>query len=162
MSLGPKLIAKPMLKQALTPGLVQMVSILAMNKLELQEAISQELLENPLLEEAQEDVPTLEELNAAEQELRREAPADEAVLAATSPSDSGAGSSDSVEAGAEADSPHSSDGEASASDEPAADASTRSTSAASSTNTSTPATAAPKAKRSNGRPSRTSSALRPP
>lgn len=87
MSLGPKLIAKPMLKQALTPGLVQMVSILAMNKLELQEAISQELLENPLLDEAQDEIPTMEELNAAEQELRRELPADGAVLAATAQED---------------------------------------------------------------------------
>ncbi len=121
MSLGPKLIAKPMLKQALTPGLVQMVSILAMNKLELQEAISQELLENPLLEEAQEDVPTLEELNAAEQELRREAPSDEAILAATSPSGAITGSGEGVEAGSEAEVAPSGDGEASPSEEPGAD-----------------------------------------
>ena len=67
MNLGPKLIAKPALKQTLTPGLVQMVSILAMNKLELQEAISQELLENPLLDETQEEAtPTLEELQRLE------------------------------------------------------------------------------------------------
>jgi len=67
---GPKLIPKPMLKQSLTPGLVQMVSILAMNKLELEEAIAQELLENPLLDEAQEDATTAEELAAAEAELK--------------------------------------------------------------------------------------------
>ena len=67
MNLRPKLIAKPALKQTLTPGLVQMVSILAMNKLELQEAISQELLENPLLDETQEEAtPTLEELQRLE------------------------------------------------------------------------------------------------
>ncbi|HZT72982.1 MAG TPA: RNA polymerase factor sigma-54 [Terriglobales bacterium] len=79
---GPKLVPKPMLKQSLTPGLVQMVSILAMNKLELEEAITEELLENPLLDEAQDEpVPTLQELNAAEEELRR-APADGEILAA--------------------------------------------------------------------------------
>ncbi len=38
-------------KQVLTPSLVQMVSILALNKLELSEMISQELMENPVLEE---------------------------------------------------------------------------------------------------------------
>lgn len=112
MSLGPKLIAKPMLKQALTPGLVQMVSILAMNKLELQEAIAQELLENPLLEETQEDVPTIEELNAAEQELRREAPSDEAVLAASAPADGAAGIAAMIEAGAEPEAGSVVDGEA--------------------------------------------------
>ncbi|HUX66412.1 MAG TPA: RNA polymerase factor sigma-54 [Terriglobales bacterium] len=91
MNLGPKLIAKPSLKQTLTPGLVQMVNILAMNKLELQEAITQELLENPLLDEAQEaNPPGLEELNRLEQELVQAAgqeggraePADAQVLAA--------------------------------------------------------------------------------
>jgi RNA polymerase sigma-54 factor len=110
-----------MLKQALTPGLVQMVSILAMNKLELQEAISQELLENPLLEEAQEDVPTLEELNAAEQELRREAPSDEAILAATAPSDSLAGTAEVAEAGAEVEHAPAGEGDTSPAEEPAAD-----------------------------------------
>src|SRR6185312_12534389 len=74
MNLGPKLIAKPSLKQTLTPGLVQMVNILAMNKLELQEAISQELLENPMLDEAQEEAtPSLDELMRLEQGLEREA-----------------------------------------------------------------------------------------
>ena len=76
MNLGPKLIAKPSLKQTLTPGLVQMVNILAMNKLDLQEAISQELLENPLLDETQEEAtPGLEELMRLEEGLRREPPA---------------------------------------------------------------------------------------
>lgn len=83
MQLGPKLVAKQTLKQTLTPSLVQMVNILAMNKLELQEAISQELLENPLLDETQEEAPpTMEELLEAEAGLRREEPADSQVLAA--------------------------------------------------------------------------------
>lgn len=38
-------------KQILTPSLVQMVSMLVLNKLELKEMINQELMENPVLEE---------------------------------------------------------------------------------------------------------------
>ena len=38
-------------KQILTPGLVQMVSVLALNKLELREMINQEMIANPVLEE---------------------------------------------------------------------------------------------------------------
>ena len=49
--LEQKLNLKLAQKQILTPGLVQMVSVLALNKLELSEMISQELMENPVLEE---------------------------------------------------------------------------------------------------------------
>jgi len=49
-------------KQILTPGLVQMVSVLALNKLELREMISQEMVSNPVLEEVPEDVPSLEDV----------------------------------------------------------------------------------------------------
>jgi RNA polymerase sigma-54 factor len=49
-------------KQILTPGLVQMVSVLALNKLELREMINQEMVANPVLEEVPEVVPTLEEV----------------------------------------------------------------------------------------------------
>ena len=49
-------------KQILTPGLVQMVSVLALNKLELREMINQEMISNPVLEEVPEDVPSLEEV----------------------------------------------------------------------------------------------------
>ncbi|HEY8056392.1 MAG TPA: RNA polymerase factor sigma-54 [Terriglobales bacterium] len=66
MAPAPKItiVPKLALKQTLTPGLVQMVNLLAMNKLELQEAIGQELLENPMLEEGQAESGTaaLEEL----------------------------------------------------------------------------------------------------
>jgi len=48
-------------KQILTPGLVQMVSVLALNKLELREMINQEMVANPVLEEVPEDVPSIEE-----------------------------------------------------------------------------------------------------
>ncbi|MGH9470842.1 MAG: RNA polymerase factor sigma-54 [Terriglobia bacterium] len=48
-------------KQILTPGLVQMVTVLALNKLELRDMINQEMVENPLLEEVTDVVPSLEE-----------------------------------------------------------------------------------------------------
>src|ERR1035438_535112 len=61
-------------KQVLTPGLVQMVSVLALNKLELRDMITAEMVENPVLEElAEGEVETdaeqiahLEEIVAAE------------------------------------------------------------------------------------------------
>jgi RNA polymerase sigma-54 factor len=49
-------------KQILTPGLVQMVSVLALNKLELREMINQEMIANPVLEEVPESAPTLDEI----------------------------------------------------------------------------------------------------
>src|SRR5437762_4612535 len=54
--LEPKLVAKLSQKQVLTPGLVQMVSLLTLNKLELTEMIQQELVQNPVLEEGTEIV----------------------------------------------------------------------------------------------------------
>ncbi len=52
--LQPKLNLKVSQKQILTPGLVQMVSVLALNKLELADMINAELTENPVLEELDE------------------------------------------------------------------------------------------------------------
>lgn len=49
-----RLVVKLTQKTALTPGLVQMVSLLALNKLELVDMISEELAQNPVLEEATE------------------------------------------------------------------------------------------------------------
>ncbi len=49
--LQPKLVLKVAQKQILTPGLVQMVSVLALNRLELREMINQEMVANPMLEE---------------------------------------------------------------------------------------------------------------
>ena len=49
-----RLSLKTSQKQVLTPGLVQMVSLLALNKLELVDMIAEELVENPVLEEATE------------------------------------------------------------------------------------------------------------
>src|ERR1700739_4994845 len=65
--LEPKLVTKLAQKQVLTPGLVQMVSLLTLNKLELTEMIQQELVQNPVLEEGTEIVestePVAENLN---------------------------------------------------------------------------------------------------
>ena len=58
--LEPKLVIKVSQKQVLTPGLVQMVSLLTLNKLELTEMIQQELVQNPVLEEGTEIVETME------------------------------------------------------------------------------------------------------
>src|SRR5712692_4725788 len=52
---GLKLNLKVSQKQILTPGLVQMVSVLALNRLELREMINQEMIANPVLEELTED-----------------------------------------------------------------------------------------------------------
>src|SRR3974377_467808 len=59
--LQPKLHLKVAQKQILTPGLVQMVSVLALNRLELREMINQEMIENPVLEELSEESVTPED-----------------------------------------------------------------------------------------------------
>ena len=61
MLLQPRLNVKVSQRQVLTPGLVQMVSVLALNKLELKEMINGEMIENPVLEEIEESTETLEE-----------------------------------------------------------------------------------------------------
>jgi RNA polymerase sigma-54 factor len=70
--LQPKLNLKVSQKQILTPGLVQMVSVLALNKLELADMINAELTENPVLEELDESVPLLDEVSAREEKLERD------------------------------------------------------------------------------------------
>ena len=52
--LQPRLNLKVAQRQVLTPGLMQMVSVLALNKLELKEMIDAEMVENPVLEEIDE------------------------------------------------------------------------------------------------------------
>ena len=59
--LQPKLHLKVSQKQILTPGLVQMVSVLALNRLELREMINQEMVANPMLEELTEESPVAEQ-----------------------------------------------------------------------------------------------------
>ncbi len=47
--LSPRLQLKVSHKQILTPGLVQMVTVLQLNRLELKDMITQEIAENPVL-----------------------------------------------------------------------------------------------------------------
>jgi RNA polymerase sigma-54 factor len=69
--LQPKLSLKVSQRQVLTPGLMQMVSVLALNKLELKEMIDAEMVENPVLEEIDESVPMLDEVAGREEKLER-------------------------------------------------------------------------------------------
>jgi RNA polymerase sigma-54 factor len=80
--LQPKLNLKVAQKQILTPGLVQMVSVLALNKLELKDMINAEMVENPVLEELESSVPLLDEVAGREEERERDPSqaADEPVL----------------------------------------------------------------------------------
>jgi RNA polymerase sigma-54 factor len=69
--LEPRLNLKVAQRQILTPGLMQMVSVLALNKLELKEMIDAEMVENPVLEEIDESVPMLDEVAGREERLER-------------------------------------------------------------------------------------------
>jgi len=71
--LQPKLNLKVSQRQVLTPGLVQMVSVLALNKLELKEMINTEMVENPVLEELEESTVSLEERAGQEGDRERSA-----------------------------------------------------------------------------------------
>jgi RNA polymerase sigma-54 factor len=69
--LQPKLNVRLSQKQVLTPGLVQMVSVLALNKLELRDMITAEMVENPVLEELEASVPLLDEVSRREEDRDR-------------------------------------------------------------------------------------------
>jgi RNA polymerase sigma-54 factor len=58
-------------RQILTPGLVQMVSVLALNKLELKDMINAEMVENPVLEELEDAIPMLDDVGRQEEERDR-------------------------------------------------------------------------------------------
>ena len=81
--LSPRLQLKTAQKQILTPGLVQMVTVLQLNRMELKEMINQEIVNNPVLEEAAEtsDEITPEELQPL-LEAERAEPADKTLLEA--------------------------------------------------------------------------------
>ena len=66
-----KLSVKLSQRQILTPGLVQMVSVLALNKLELKDMINAEMVENPVLEELEDSVPLIDEVGRKEEDLDR-------------------------------------------------------------------------------------------
>jgi len=69
--LQPKLSLKVTQRQILTPGLMQMVSVLALNKLELKELINTEIVENPVLEELEESVPLIDDVALKQAERER-------------------------------------------------------------------------------------------
>lgn len=80
--LSPRLQLKVAQKQILTPGLVQMVTVLQLNRMELKEMINQEIVENPVLEESTEEGEeiTPEELQPLLEAERAAEPADQALL----------------------------------------------------------------------------------
>ncbi len=69
-------------KQILTPGLVQMVTVLQLNRMELKDMIINEIAENPVLEEAAEagEELTPAELQSILERERQSDPADQAIL----------------------------------------------------------------------------------
>ena len=69
-------------RQILTPGLVQMVSVLALNKLELKDMINSEMVENPVLEELEDPVPLIDDVGRREEERERPAAEESPVAAA--------------------------------------------------------------------------------
>lgn len=82
--LSPRLQLKVAQKQILTPGLVQMVTVLQLNRLELKEMINQEIINNPVLEESLDggEEITPEELQPLLEAERSSEPADKEMLAA--------------------------------------------------------------------------------
>jgi RNA polymerase sigma-54 factor len=84
-SLSPRLQLRVSQKQILTPGLVQMVSLLQLNRLELKDMIQAEIAQNPVLEEATEGGEELspEELQPLLEAERLGDPADQSILEMT-------------------------------------------------------------------------------
>lgn len=84
-SLSQRLQVRVQQKQILTPGLVQMVSLLQLNRLELRDMITAEIAQNPVLEEAADGGEELspEELQRVLEAERLADPADQSILDAT-------------------------------------------------------------------------------
>jgi RNA polymerase sigma-54 factor len=80
--LSPRLQLKVSQKQILTPGLVQMVTVLQLNRMELKEMINQEIVNNPVLEESADSGEEIsaEELQGLLEAERISDPADQSVL----------------------------------------------------------------------------------
>ena len=80
-SLSPRLQLRVAQKQILTPGLVQMVTVLQLNRLELKDMIVSEIAQNPVLEEAAEagEELTPEEVQAILEAERVQEPADQSI-----------------------------------------------------------------------------------
>lgn len=83
--LSPRLQLKVAQKQVLTPGLVQMVTVLQLNRLELREMIQQEVAINPVIEDSAEvgDELTPEEVQALLEAERVPEVADKELLEVT-------------------------------------------------------------------------------
>src|SRR5437667_9759419 len=75
-------------RQILTPGLVQMVSVLALNKLELKDMINAEMVENPVLEELEDSVPLIDDVGRREEDRERTSAVEEAPVASEKKKDS--------------------------------------------------------------------------
>lgn len=84
-SLSPRLQMRVAQKQILTPGLVQMVSLLQLNRLELKEMISAEVAQNPVLEDSADGGEELspEELQPLLEAERVSNPSDQSILDVT-------------------------------------------------------------------------------
>jgi len=82
--LSPRLQLKVAQKQVLTPGLVQMVTVLQLNRMELKDMITQEIENNPVLDDALDvgDEISPEELQPLLEAERGSEPADKALLEA--------------------------------------------------------------------------------
>ena len=74
MALEQKLHLKLSQKLIMTPSLQQAIKLLQLSKLELQEVLNQELLENPLLDEVGEETKQEEAETEAEQADGKTAP----------------------------------------------------------------------------------------
>lgn len=83
--LAQRLQLKVAQKQILTPGLVQLVTVLQLNKLELKDLITQEISENPVLEESLDGIEDLTpaEVQAALEAEPNPAPSDAGLLEIT-------------------------------------------------------------------------------
>lgn len=91
--LSPRLQLRVAQKQVLTPGLVQMVTVLQLNRLELKDMIVAEMAQNPVLEESAEagDEITPEEIQQLLERERSADPADGEILATVTEAVNGAG-----------------------------------------------------------------------
>ncbi|HTD53346.1 MAG TPA: RNA polymerase sigma-54 factor, partial [Thermoanaerobaculia bacterium] len=87
MALEQKLNLRLSQRLVMTPSLQQAIKLLQMSKLELEEILTQEMVENPLLEEEQEETPEPEPAEGAEARKEEVAapPADSAAPAEPPP-----------------------------------------------------------------------------
>src|SRR5580704_13220659 len=111
--LSPRLQLKVSQKQILTPGLVQMVTVLQLNRLELKDMITQEIAENPVLEESADGIEELspEEMQSYLEAERVADPSDQVILETVN----GTGSEPEIAAGVPEMAPADGEFEASAS-----------------------------------------------